>query len=187
MTYEEIVVCYNTEHRTDHSSRYKEQTPFKLLSDVEDLHNWQLERVVGIRSSNREGKWITISIAGVYRGFELVEWTDFAPYRDTYAWKQFSKQADAAEVEAVMQGRKAYYVLEGFDPEGVNVLHPFLEKGDRAFAKMRARYDAEKEKGLIKGAQKAKAVKRTKRVEAEESSDKGDNPEGFSDEDDSDL
>ena len=49
MTYEEILVEYNTLSRKDHSSRFNKMEPFDLLDWVQDQRPWHIEKVVGIR------------------------------------------------------------------------------------------------------------------------------------------
>ena len=72
MTYEEIVMCYNTQARTDHSTRFQGDTPFGILNMTEDHHNWHLEKVIGVRciksKDEESGKeMFHVQIGGVYR------------------------------------------------------------------------------------------------------------------------
>lgn len=60
MTYEEILVEYNTETRSDHSSRYKEKTPFSLLEEVEGYRNWILDSI--------HGASMLVAVADIRRG-----------------------------------------------------------------------------------------------------------------------
>ena len=47
MTYEEILIEYNTECRSDHSSRYASKTPFSLLEEVDGYRQWMLDSIHG--------------------------------------------------------------------------------------------------------------------------------------------
>jgi len=184
MSYEEVLVCFNTQALTKHSTRYELKTPFEVLDDCEDMHSWQLEKVVGMRQlSGFESE-----IAAIWRGFENVEWSPYTFHKDTLAYKFFEEKVGAAELKAVMSGKKPHCMLEGFDPKGETVVHPFLLKADASLATMRARYAKEKAAGWIKGRGidlekatakgKGKAVQRKPRVKA------GEEAEAEEDEDD---
>jgi hypothetical protein len=102
MSYEEVLVCYNTQALTKHSTRYELKTPFEVLDDCEDMHSWQLEKVVGMR----QVPGYESEIAAIWRGFEDMEWSPYTFHKDTLAYKFFEEKVGAAELKAVLSGKQ---------------------------------------------------------------------------------
>lgn len=65
----QIIVEYNTEWRSDHSTRYEKLAPFELLTMVESNHMWHSESIQGLRVVKPAGSpgYLT-EVAIKYRG-----------------------------------------------------------------------------------------------------------------------
>eukprot|EP00232_Nephroselmis_pyriformis_P016811 CAMPEP_0182881572 /NCGR_PEP_ID=MMETSP0034_2-20130328/17256_1 /TAXON_ID=156128 /ORGANISM="Nephroselmis pyriformis, Strain CCMP717" /LENGTH=368 /DNA_ID=CAMNT_0025014605 /DNA_START=20 /DNA_END=1123 /DNA_ORIENTATION=- len=138
MTYEEVLVAYNTLARNDHSHRYSFKTPFQLLDEVEAYHSWSLEKIVGIRASKGY-----LEVAGRYRGFGRHEWVDLTvDYKKTVPFNDFLK-AFPDETEKVLTGRlKAFCVPDsGCTPDSETEMHPDLVEAQRVHAEWSARFE----------------------------------------------
>mmetsp|Transcript_46622 Transcript_46622/g.86813 ORF Transcript_46622/g.86813 Transcript_46622/m.86813 type:complete len:1110 (+) Transcript_46622:168-3497(+) len=171
MTYEEILVFYNTETRTDHSTRYKDVSPFEVLNSVEDNHSWHLSKVIGLRcifTQEKKGEFYC-EVGAIYRGFDHPEWSHWhASFKQTTPFRTFKQEiGDDARIERLLAGgerKNSYIVLDGYDPEGSEHPHPFLVKADKAIAEMEARYQEEKAKGwiVVKKEAKKKSSRKSK-------------------------
>jgi len=149
MTYEEILIEYNTECRSDHSSRYAGKTPFSLLEEVDGYRQWMLDSIHGIRRTNGFLE-VCVKYPGWPEGFDKW-WVDMVPsYRQTRQWIEFEK-SDLAKVCDVLSGGKKHYCLEGCDPDSDNAVPPALEEAQKRFELYRARYEEDKKKGWVYG------------------------------------
>jgi hypothetical protein len=119
MTYEEIVVAYRTNTRTDHSVRYAKLTPFDVLMQAEEYHSWHLEEFVGIRRKSKNGT-TDVQIAGRFTGFASPEWVELGKNKSSWTFKRFHFMYKA-RVDEVLRGERAYWCLPGVDPHGVDV------------------------------------------------------------------
>ena len=57
MTYEEFIIEYNTEYRTDHSIRNAKSTPFEVAEHCEKQHQWHIQEVPPDGSHLRRSHW----------------------------------------------------------------------------------------------------------------------------------
>lgn len=149
MTYEEILVEYNTETRSDHSSRYKQKTPFQLLTEVEGYRNWILDSIHGVRRTKGYLE-VCVKYPGWPEGCDMW-WVDCLPsFRNTFQWSKFESTAPE-KVDAVLSGKRQSYCLDGCDVNSENVSPPALEEAQAKFELYRARYEEDKGKGWVYG------------------------------------
>jgi len=116
MTYEEMVVAYRTNTRTDHSVRYEAMTPFGVLQLCEENHSWHLEDFVGIRRLQSTGP-ASVQIAAKFSGFDDPEWLELGKNKTSWLWTKFRTRFKA-RVDEVLMGTHAYWCLPGVDPKG---------------------------------------------------------------------
>eukprot|EP00854_Cymbomonas_tetramitiformis_P014462 gene14462-17092_t len=163
MTYEEVLVWYNTEQRTDHSTRNSAKTPFQVLTEAEDHHQWHLRSIVGIRnplfgqrnvrvrSRDPEAFENYLELGAYYHGFKDVEWVDFTQdYTKTEVWQVFHS-ADPEKVDEVMGCKSRAFCLDGVDSEAEARVHPALVAAEQSFKKLEERYETEKKAGADGG------------------------------------
>mmetsp|Transcript_2674 Transcript_2674/g.9410 ORF Transcript_2674/g.9410 Transcript_2674/m.9410 type:complete len:217 (-) Transcript_2674:24-674(-) len=145
MTYEEVLVCYNTEARRDHCTRNADCTPFTIMQNVEGYHQWYLERVIGVRYTAAKG----LEVTGVYRGFDKPEWVTLSrDYWNTLPFTRF-EQAHKAEVARVVAGQQRFFCLPECNPEGETETHEDLIRAQEWFDEQQSRYEEERDKGWI--------------------------------------
>eukprot|EP00656_Telonema_subtile_P009211 TRINITY_DN14322_c0_g1_i4.p1 TRINITY_DN14322_c0_g1~~TRINITY_DN14322_c0_g1_i4.p1 ORF type:complete len:585 (-),score=169.78 TRINITY_DN14322_c0_g1_i4:63-1817(-) len=149
MTYEEILIEYNTETRSDHSSRYSKKTPFELLEEVDGYRNWILDSIWGVRRTKGFLE-VCVKYPGWPEGCDKW-WVDMASsYRQTFQWSKFEVN-DPAKVAAVLAGTRQSYCLPGCDVDSENTSPPQLEEAQKKFDLYKSRYAEDKKLGRIYG------------------------------------
>jgi len=119
MTYTEIIVEYNTEWRSDHSTRYEKLAPFELLTMVESNHMWHSESIQGLRVVKPAGSpgYLT-EVAIKYRGFPVTEWYDLDTHiRKLHCYQDFLEEMGEDMFKQVCAG-KVMARLARADPDG---------------------------------------------------------------------
>jgi hypothetical protein len=178
MTYEEHLVSYNTEARADHSTRYRNITPFDMLAMAEDAHCWNIEEAVGVR-----WKAGAVQVACRYPGFALPEWIAFHLVKATWQFRTF-QYTYGARVDEVLYGggaRRAW-CLPGVDADSEDVpVTPALVAAKAQLDAFQKRYLEERAAGIVHPSTKPphKNAKKKKKVVEEE-----DDPEDSSDDED---
>jgi DNA (cytosine-5)-methyltransferase 1 len=165
MTYEEFIIEYNTEYRTDHSIRNAKSTPFEVAEHCEKQHQWHIQEVLAVRWTKEDGK-DCLEMLAKYHGFPVPEWIPLCKTQERLiAWKKFygihRLQIDALKCSGKRGSPGAgvadkdwvsYLTTEN----GVGLLKdggyddPVLLKAEKQFEQWKTRYDNEKKKGLIK-------------------------------------
>eukprot|EP00899_Mesostigma_viride_P011513 jgi/Mesvir1/20362/Mv19944-RA.1 len=149
MTYEEILIFYNTVQRRDHSNRFCTQSPFNVLRVVEEKHPWCGPEVKGLAWRRCSGSSECLQVAIQYRGFNVAEWYNAdAARRKGYYWDLFVKQATPEVVNAVLSHKKDKFLLPGTRCVDKLVYEPNVQ-AECVFDAMEARYKKEQAKGWI--------------------------------------
>eukprot|EP00669_Euglena_mutabilis_P002634 TRINITY_DN13308_c0_g1_i1.p1 TRINITY_DN13308_c0_g1~~TRINITY_DN13308_c0_g1_i1.p1 ORF type:complete len:329 (+),score=66.15 TRINITY_DN13308_c0_g1_i1:495-1481(+) len=84
MTFTELLVEYNTQTRTDHSTRYNHKTPFEVLRTCQDARDWPVEEILAMRRE-KDGDKATVSYLAKFKGFPWPEWQRVTPPVQTWA------------------------------------------------------------------------------------------------------
>ena len=155
MTYEEMLVAYNTQHRGDDSGRASKRNPFQTCSEAEEYHPYHVERFKALRWRTDESGDAAIEACIEYAGWPDHEWEylDRSEHLRTAAWRDFVR-AIGEEAWQAFQAQQCQHVVApgvevSVDEAGEAASAALLAGAEREARQMEDRYNEEMAKGWI--------------------------------------